>query len=434
MLKIRKISYVDIIEFVGILFVLSIPMMPIFTKMGYMLLGFLSAFLLISYYIRNRKLFFTNFELMQIVFTGLMLISTLYAPKFSASWGHIMGNIRNIFFCFIAVRCFDLKEKVGKKKEQRAVFKYFDIFTLGTILISIYTLIVEPSNNGYYVRLGRIVFDGEYGTYMMYSFNLIIAFGWAIYRFFNANTKKRKVIIFLVLIFMFYCGLLSGTKKCIIAMLLFIFIYIVIKNKKNIVKLISIGTISIMMLVGIYYIVMNNETLYLSIGRRFESFFNYFSDEGEVDASTLRRASFRKMGLEYFWEHPLLGNGIASFKSLYNRDFGIYLYSHNNFIEILCNLGIIGFIIYYGWQLYTFIQLKKSTKVLDVNNLNILFMIFMLIFLVLDYGTVSYDKIQYLITYNVIDYSIKKKKIKEREENEKKIEEYNNKIINDITA
>ena len=65
--------------------------------------------------------------------------------------------------------------------------------------------------------------------------------------------------------------------------------------------------------------------------------------EGEVDASSKVRANMVEVGLRLWRERPAFGNGINMFQVL----TAYHTYSHNNYVEILCGLGIFGLIVYY---------------------------------------------------------------------------------------
>src|SRR5690606_29786498 len=68
----------------------------------------------------------------------------------------------------------------------------------------------------------------------------------------------------------------------------------------------------------------------------------------EVENSSLHRIYFAVEGWEAFKKKPILGYGVNSFRYYYG------LYSHNNFIELLFGLGLIGFLTYYNihWNIF----------------------------------------------------------------------------------
>ncbi len=99
--------------------------------------------------------------------------------------------------------------------------------------------------------------------------------------------------------------------------------------------------------------------------------------------------------MNMFKEHPIIGSGGNSFITRMRLiGYTHIAYSHNNYTEMLCTLGIIGFIIYYSKWLLTLFKLLKINKKNKNNKIKdkkaILFLVIIVLFLILDYGSVSY--------------------------------------------
>ena len=95
---------------------------------------------------------------------------------------------------------------------------------------------------------------------------------------------------------------------------------------------------------------MNVPVFYEIIGSRMESFFAFLNgDVSHADGSSKIRSQMIKMGLERWIQSPILGYGFDSFKYYNQSVTGHFYYSHNNFVEILYNTGIIGFVLYYWY-------------------------------------------------------------------------------------
>lgn len=67
-------------------------------------------------------------------------------------------------------------------------------------------------------------------------------------------------------------------------------------------------------------------------------------DEGDVDGSTQQRMYLMQQGIRVWMEHPFLGVGWYNYR-FYND---AHLYAHNNYVELLASLGIVGFGLYYA--------------------------------------------------------------------------------------
>jgi len=111
--------------------------------------------------------------------------------------------------------------------------------------------------------------------------------------------------------------------------------------------------------------------------------------DGKVEASALYRESLIQYGIEWFKESPFFGYGLENFRVLNSIDYGNNVYAHNNFIEILVGLGLVGFLIYYF--LYAYILIKLLPLVKKKSHNGIIIFTLLLISLFMDYASVSYD-------------------------------------------
>ena len=121
-------------------------------------------------------------------------------------------------------------------------------------------------------------------------------------------------------------------------------------------------------------------------------------------------------GVEWFKEKPKLGYGIDSYKMLLGTketSFGITgAYAHNNYIELIVDVGILGLVVYYYIYIYMII---KSFKYIKSRNLLLILMLGILIAcMVNEYGQVTYYykfyQLVLLLIYIVIQNEIEKGK------------------------
>lgn len=177
-----------------------------------------------------------------------------------------------------------------------------------------------------------------------------------------ANEKKKKYVIleFLVWLFGGFIILLTGSKKGIVLLILpLLFFSVLVPNRGKRARNVLIGLI---LVVAILYLIFNNEFFYNLLGERIIDMLGTMGlnvgRSYRLSTSTEDRSNMISVGLNFFWQKPLLGNGWGYFyvKAGFNR------YSHNNFVEILCSMGIFGFIFYYSFPLYLLFRCISRIK------------------------------------------------------------------------
>jgi O-antigen ligase len=101
--------------------------------------------------------------------------------------------------------------------------------------------------------------------------------------------------------------------------------------------------------------------------------------EGSDASANMRKDMFTE-GIRLWSLKPVFGHGYGEFASI--SSFSAY--SHNNYTELLCNTGLLGLLMYYGFHIAILLKIGKprtSEKLLAI------FMV--LLILALDTGLVS---------------------------------------------
>ncbi|MDU2201795.1 MAG: O-antigen ligase family protein [Anaerococcus hydrogenalis] len=155
--------------------------------------------------------------------------------------------------------------------------------------------------------------------------------------------------------------------------------------------------ISLLVIIMIFYFLLELE-IFEGMNERFLGLLSMFFNKSNIDGSSQTRIALFNVGVDIWSQYPIQGIGIGCSHFLVNRYLGIDTYLHNNYIELLCNTGIIGLSIYYSLHLYILINLFKYRKN-NIRKFN-LGITWILITLLIDFGSVSYyerDNIFYLI-------------------------------------
>ena len=270
----------------------------------------------------------------------LALVSMIYSPETQILGGTYYALIVNFILVFI------LSQMEWSKKRLNLVFKTF-VFAAATLIILLY---LTDNLSDQSERLGQELMGNANILAMMLMVSAI--YGMWLLASSNSKTEKTWILIALGLI---YIGMfLSGGRKYVVVPIIFLYIVLLNKTDKKGRKHIIKYTITILaIVVPIYLLMMKVSFFYETIGYRFQSFFALFDDSYGVDGSTIKRGMMIEAGFVRWFQSPLWGFGFDSFK-YYNETSvtGFFYYSHNNFVELLYNQGVIGFIAYYSFYFY----------------------------------------------------------------------------------
>ena len=278
-------------------FIMSIPLMPICSIYVFYILGILQVVLyLITIKKNNYKIEINFFDITYI----LLIIWNIISIKWSLTKELSLIKWMLIYFMFTMTVTHNLKSffttKENKVNYDKIVEYYFKFYTIGTVIVSIICILYEKIYLGSSLRLGTFIYREPYGTRMMYTFNLEIILFYYIYKF--LNTKEKKVSQFILLSFLLLCTLLTGTRKIFIGVLVTIITNLIIKNKKNIFKVVSKLLIIILLMLSIIKLTINVEFLYNTIGYRIESAIKFTEgDNKNVDASLRDRNAMIEYGI-----------------------------------------------------------------------------------------------------------------------------------------
>lgn len=117
---------------------------------------------------------------------------------------------------------------------------------------------------------------------------------------------------------------------------------------------------------------------------RILSFLFSITNDAAADVSLRSRSSYIEIGFALFKEHPILGVGIDNARLYTSRN----VYLHNNFIELLADGGLVGFVLYYWMYFYLLIRYLYVEKGQQTDH--VVCFVILLFALVAHYASVSY--------------------------------------------
>lgn len=340
------------------------------------------TFLLV--FIKRKKIYLNLYVFWLIIFTlySYMSIEWAESSRFSINMANtILINLICMYSCFYLINF--KKEKINL---------ILVIFMIAPIFLA----------SRAYILGGILVFIDTRGVANI-SANTVgmvsaIAAGFALYYKKNIlNTSKKFLDI--VIIINIINTVLSGSRKALIWLIIPILFQFIFSNRKFYNIFIKI-IISIMALILVWILIMNVQILYDHIGCRIETMIYGMFGSNIIDDSTKTRMRLIQWGFQWYKQRKWCGYGIDNYRIVltqWHPDYPLSYYAHNNFIEILVDLGIIGFTIYYSIYVVIIYRFMKNIKQGDSESVFFLGLIISLI--ITEYGLVSYfDKyFQFLV-------------------------------------
>lgn len=245
-------------------------------------------------------------------------------------------------------------------EDENDIKKLLNAFAVSSVVQCIYMLyvyginifsVIRESETG--IRIGDEVSNSN-------SVGISFVLGAVISLSFLLNGKKRwykNAFYCAVVLIGSVFGLLSGSRKAFVLLGIGFLMVLFLRDsgQKLTVKKIVRYVVAIIAVILIFSLI-STTPLFATVNRRLTSLIDGLRGTSELDHSSETRFQMMEMGWEAFLESPVWGNGLYSSYDYFKT------YSHNNFIEILMNTGILGFaIFYYPYFVFLgmFIKLKK---------------------------------------------------------------------------
>jgi len=282
-----------------------------------------------------------------IVYLIIGLISTLLSDYISIAAGMLISVIQVLLVT-------NLLLPYAQENEANLI-KFQNAVLLAFLALGIRYLIFTPFNDVLRSRAGSSI------GYNANEFGFIFAYGTTI-AVFLAHDRKSKLYLIIAILFGFLC-LISGSRTAFAVMIIALAIYTMgfYYIKGGLSSPIKGIFILVILLIGIWVLIMNNEFLYSILGSRIDSFYLTLFKGQATEGSATTRVGMIREALSIFFEAPLLGHGLNSFRVI----SGYSAYSHNNYTELLVSIGLIGTTVYYILflsMLFKSIKLFKKTK------------------------------------------------------------------------
>lgn len=316
----------------------------------------------------KRKIIFNRFLLLYLLFIIICTISYFYAEDQLLSLGRTRTLL--LYFIFIGV----LVNYINSYDKLIGLIKFF-IFA--GVIATVYIFIMSDITLA--IRLGGLLGNVN-------RMGIIIGISMLFSIYFVLFEKKYLYIVSAVITMVMI--LLTGSRVAFV----FIFlgsVFLTYFKNKNSSKGKIIKNIIILILVSflLYYLIFNVSIFYSVLGKRIEEVLSFNVNREEISRSIYLRNYMMNYGFEMFKKRPFIGYGIDNYRVLLERLINVKTYAHNNYIELLVDVGILGAIIYYAIYVQAVLYLKK---VKYNNGLKYLFITLFLCLFVIDFVSINY--------------------------------------------
>lgn len=317
-----------------------------------------------------------NFFWWYLTFIAVSIIAMVYSPEgsFLNNSSYLLYTTTLILFCFCTL--IDSFEKiiiVMRSYEWGSALLFFILYYTNNLFTD--------------ERIGGS-FTGNSNTFALFMMVAFFFTSW-LFLYYEKN-KYKRIITGMIMIMDLITVLLSGARKSVIACMIYIVILFLYKqDKKGRRHFIRNIILIALVLFYVWKLMLNNPYLYNVVGNRMESLINQLLGNQVLikGSSSYLREEYRHAAILGWMKSPIWGHGYDSFH-FYNAIVnGHNVYSHNNYTELLYNLGVIGFAVYY-FEYLRLILLGFKSKDTSTKAITIAGMIGILL---TEYGQVDYN-------------------------------------------
>ena len=341
---------------------------------GYSLLIVIIIIYCLSFFTKNQLKFLKHADafVLHLVFALFLVFSSLYSvhkdTAIKTSLFTLAGIIPGLYFY-----------EFGTVKLYKKIIKAFSIFSFVFSFVTVISLILPNVYLNYIVPLlsndlqdtaihffSRNTSSGLTNQTGINAWFSVIGLAIALTDYFI----NKKIKSFLLIFFYFIAILFTGKRAHFLFSIISAGIIYFKINKHKITKLLYFP---LFLLIGLII------SFYFFPELILERFIYRFMPNKEVDISA-NRFFLWTHALNLFFKKPLLGWGYGYFSRISENFFTIPINVHNVYIQLLCEVGLIGFLLFF---ISTLGIIKYSLKNLNINNYESILSVFIQIFFLL---------------------------------------------------
>ena len=286
-------------------------------------------FIVVICFANIRKLYLTFYTKWFLLYYFFLLLSCFWATNPTQALTGV------IYFFLIHVPIYTMYCWVQNKSD---LILCMWSFVIGLVLNGIYII----KTAGFFTQIGvltpGLMYWASNATSRRYALGCVLII--ALLKL--SSSKAGKICMAVMMIPCAYVLLFCTSRGAFLIVAISIFVAIACSND-NQLKKILLFSLLIIIIVLLYNFIMNNQYIYPLFGRKIEKFLNAASQSGVLGAEEDRVERIVD-GINVFLNRPLIGYGYNGFAN--NTRFTAY--SHNDYVDTLCDIGLIGFFIYYS--------------------------------------------------------------------------------------
>lgn len=290
-------------------------------------IGILIIFtLIIEYMLSRSRLKFNLGIILTIIYCAIYLLTSIFS-KYVQIFPSSVINL-GLFFILIVLKDFSLRE-----------YKFLLKSTiLGAVFFSIY-MIINIESMLFFQRVtivigGHFVDPNDMGANLLLPFFLCIEY---------IRLNRNKIVMFICITSMLiitYAILLTGSRGTLVALALGLLTYFILNFKKYGVKVLLFAPIFTLFIITFYFSI---EDFLPEVVRTRLSIDALMADKGSGRLIIWDNALAIFKNSDLF--RLFFGYGFGNFPYLHSDYYGIYVGSHNLFIQNLLEVGLVGFLL-----------------------------------------------------------------------------------------
>lgn len=309
----------------------------------------LYAFILMSvfYILLKKKITVTYYNIAIWIYGSVLMLSFFHTPNLNNGITTLYWYFTCAVLTFFVVNYLDNEQKIHL---------VVNAYIVAGVVLAIFIFIIYGiqvfdlvANSTHGMRIGGII-GNENGIGLTLSNSVIFAIYMIL---FNSKTYIKKFYYLFCILLCFPFALLSGSKKALFLVVIGVVLLILFKSidKNNLLKrmkYIILGTV----LIYLCYWMITNIDVFHYLNVRIQEMLSTLNGE-RTSNTDLTRLYMINAGFNEFSKKPILGNGVAYSRYIFGT------YSHNNYIEVLMNTGLVGLFTYYSFYIISLVRLLK---------------------------------------------------------------------------